>query len=130
MGGGPAQAPAEFAAAFPGAGILDAIVVGYDVQVRVAVADLTEEANRREDLLALAGRVRCVRGPELETRWGEKIGEAEVRIRTREGLAIGARALPPGGPGCPMEDSDRKAEVGESPAWGVSDLQPSHRGNS
>lgn len=91
----------------------------------VTLADLTEEAIRREDLLALAGRVRCVRDQELEARWGEKIGEAEVRIRTREGLALGARALPPGGPGSPMDDLDREAKIRECLAWGGADLQPS-----
>lgn len=88
----------------------------------VGLADLTEDGVRREEVLALAERVQCVRDAALEDRWGEKIGEAEVRVRTRSGAVVASRALPPGGPDHPMSDSERMAKVRECIAWGAPDL--------
>lgn len=88
----------------------------------VTLADLTEEGIRREAVLALAERVQCVRDAALEDRWGEKIGEAEVRVQTRAGRLVASRALPPGGPDHPMSDSERMAKARECIAWGAPDL--------
>lgn len=85
----------------------------------VRLEDLTEEGIRREEVLALAQRVQCLRDPGLEVRWGEKIGEAEVRVRTRNGATVVARALPPGGPERPMSASERVAKARECVAWGA-----------
>lgn len=64
----------------------------------VALADLTEQGIRRDEVLALADRVRCGMDPALEARWGEKIGEAEVRsARAPERSSRRARFLQ-GGP--------------------------------
>ena len=63
-------------------------------------------------------RVRCVRDPDLEAVWGGKIGEAEVRVQTRDGATRKARALPPGGPRRPLSEADRLAKVKDCLAWG------------
>jgi 2-methylcitrate dehydratase PrpD len=75
----------------------------------VALADLTEDAVRRPELLALADRVRCLADPALDGRRGEKIGEAEVQAWRRDGSKRSARALPPGGPDRPLTTADRLA---------------------
>ncbi len=90
----------------------------------VGLADLTDEGIHREGVLGLAERVRCIRDPDLEARWGEKIGEAEVRVRTRDGAVVAARALPPGGPEHPMTDADRAAKTKQCLDWGAPDLEP------
>lgn len=84
----------------------------------IHLADLAESAIRRPDVLALAERVRCVRDPDLEAVWGGKIGEAEVRVQTRDGATRKARALPPGGPRRPLSEADRLAKVKDCLAWG------------
>jgi 2-methylcitrate dehydratase PrpD len=88
----------------------------------IRLADLTESAIRRPEVLALAGRVCCLRDPDLEAVWGGKIGEAEVRVQTRDGATRKARALPPGGPLRPMSEADRLAKVKDCLAWGERDL--------
>jgi 2-methylcitrate dehydratase PrpD len=88
----------------------------------ISLADLTESAIRRPEVLALAGRVRCVRDAELEAAWGGKIGEAEVRVQTRDGTTRVARSLPPGGPGRPMAEMERLSKVKDCLAWGGSNL--------
>jgi 2-methylcitrate dehydratase PrpD len=88
----------------------------------VTLADISEEGIRQEGVLALAERVHCVRDLELESRWGEKIGEAEVRVETRDGATFVARSLPPGALGRPMEEADLGAKVRECLAWGGSRL--------
>ncbi len=90
----------------------------------VTLADLAEEAVGRPELLALAARVRCQADPALDRRWGEKIGEAEVRLRRRDGSTGSARALPPGGPDRPLASADRLAKVRECAAWGARDVSP------
>jgi 2-methylcitrate dehydratase PrpD len=91
----------------------------------IGLADLTEAAIRRPEVLALAERVGCVRDPDLEAAWGGKIGEAEVRVQTREGSMRAARSLPPGGPGRPMAEGDRLAKVKDCLAWGGTGLEAS-----
>jgi 2-methylcitrate dehydratase PrpD len=84
----------------------------------VRLADLTEDGIRRDEVLGLCERVRCGRDPELEAVWGEKIGEAEVRVQTPDGVMRSARSLPPGGPGRPMAHAEHMAKVEECLAWG------------
>jgi 2-methylcitrate dehydratase PrpD len=88
----------------------------------VRLEDLTDEAARRPALLALAERVRCLRDPALDARWGETIGEAEVRVRWRDGRIQTARSLPPGGPGRPLAEAERLAKVRDCVAWGATGL--------
>ena len=76
----------------------------------VALADLTEDAVRRPELLALADRVRCLADPALGGRRGEKIGEAEVQAWRRDGSKRSVRALLPGG-------SDRSLTTADCLAW-------------
>ena len=90
----------------------------------IGLADLTEEGVRRPELLALAARVRCVRDPGLDARWGETIGEAEVRLRCRAGAVLTARSLPSGGPGRPLAAAERLAKVRDCVAWGAIGLAP------
>ncbi len=89
----------------------------------IGLADLTEAAIRRPEVLALAARVRCVRDPDLEASWGGKIGEAEVRVQTRDSTTRVARSLPPGGQGRPMAEGDRLSKVKDCLAWGGTDLE-------
>jgi 2-methylcitrate dehydratase PrpD len=86
----------------------------------VTLADLAEDAVRRPELLALAARVRCLADPALDGRWGERIGEAEVRVWRRDGSTVGAHALPPGGPDRPLAPAERLAKVRDCAAWGAS----------
>lgn len=88
----------------------------------VTLADLTEEGIRREAVLTLAERVRCVRDRDLEAKWGKGIGEAEVRLWTRDGAGAAGRALPPGGPERPMSAADLTAKVKMCLDWGESGL--------
>jgi len=88
----------------------------------VRLEDLTDEAIRRPALLALAARVRCVRDPGLDARWGGTIGEAEVRVRCRDGAVLTARSLPPGGPERPLAEAERLAKVRDCAAWGATGL--------
>ncbi len=90
----------------------------------VGLADLTEEGLQREAVLALAERVHCVRDRGLEAKWGERIGEAEVRLWMRDGAGVTGRALPPGGPERPMPDADLTAKVKMCLDWGGSGLDP------
>jgi 2-methylcitrate dehydratase PrpD len=89
----------------------------------VTLADLTEEGIRREQVLALAERVLCVRDPALEPRWGERIGEAEVRLVRRDGGVVAGRALPPGGPERPMTEQALQAKVEQCLAWGTKGVE-------
>jgi len=84
----------------------------------ITLADLTESAIRRPEVLALAERVRCVQDSSLEEAWGGKIGEAEVRFQTRHGTTGAARSLPPGGPGRPMAEAEHLAKVKTCLEWG------------
>lgn len=84
----------------------------------IQLNDLSESAIRRPEVLALAERVCCVRDPDLEAVWGGKIGEAEVRVQTRDGITRKARAFPPGGPRRPMSEADRLAKIKDCLAWG------------
>jgi 2-methylcitrate dehydratase PrpD len=84
----------------------------------IQLTDLTESAIRPPEVLALAERVCCVRNPDLEAVWGGKIGEAEVRVQTRDDTTRKARAFPPGGPRRPMSEADRLAKVEDCLAWG------------
>lgn len=88
----------------------------------VGLADLSDEGIRREEVLVLADRVRPVKDADLQARWGQKIGEAEVRVRTREGAVVAGRALPPGRPEQPIADADLFAKVKECLGWGGSGL--------
>lgn len=88
----------------------------------IGLADLTEAAIRRPEVLEMAERVRCVRDPDLEAAWGGRIGEAEVRVQTRDGGTRAARSLPPGGPGRPMAEADRIAKVKGCLVWGGGEL--------
>jgi 2-methylcitrate dehydratase PrpD len=91
----------------------------------IDLADLTEPAIRRPEVLALAERVCCVRDPELEAAWAGRIGEAEVRVQTRDGVAKKARATPPGGSLRPLSQADRLAKAKDCLAWGGADLDAS-----
>jgi 2-methylcitrate dehydratase PrpD len=84
----------------------------------IDLADLTESAIRRPELLALAARVRCVQDAALEAAWGGKIGEAEVRVQTPDGVTRTARSLAPGGPRRPMGETERLAKLKTCLAWG------------
>ncbi len=84
----------------------------------LTLADLTEKAIRRPEVLGLCERVRSVRDPELEAVWGEKVGEAEVRVQMRDGVTRAARSLPPGGPRHPMAEAEHLAKVKACLAWG------------
>jgi 2-methylcitrate dehydratase PrpD len=90
----------------------------------VALADLTEDAVHRPELLALAARVRCQADPALDGRGGGKIGEAEVQVRLRDGKTLRACALPPGGPTRPLTTPERLAKVRECAAWGATGVSP------
>jgi 2-methylcitrate dehydratase PrpD len=88
----------------------------------IALADLTEDAVRRPELLALAARVHCLADPVLDGRWGRRIGEAEVQLWHHDGETLSARALPPGGPDRPLGPAEHRAKVRDCIAWGARGL--------